>query len=117
MFEDIKLTKEANYLICILYKEYLERRQCGVPREDAGTFRGSKYIHNEFLSEWQYKDVVAACQELDEVGLLRCYCSDSNVLRIKFESRGIAYMESSFQRNISSVIDCLTNIKKLISLF
>ena len=113
---DIELTKEANCLICILYKEYLIRRKHGSSREAAGTFRGSKYIHTEFLSKWQYEDVVAVCHELHNVGLMRCIASDFNILRIKFENKGITYMEKRFQRNINSVLNYLAKIKNLIPL-
>lgn len=38
MADDIVLTKESDFLLCCLYKEYLQRRKNGSLRKDAIKF-------------------------------------------------------------------------------
>ena len=69
---NVNLTKEADALICILYKEYLHKMELGLSTDDAQRFGGSIHIHDTLLSQWSYNDVDKACQELDRADFLCC---------------------------------------------
>lgn len=46
---EIRLTRDADALICVLYKSYLEDRKAGMSRADARFFEGSNYIQRELM--------------------------------------------------------------------
>ncbi len=52
-----ELTKDAEYMLCALYKSYLNRRKNGVNKHDAKMFGSSENIHKDFMSEWIFQDV------------------------------------------------------------
>lgn len=53
---DIKLTKDADALICLIYKEYLSRRKTGATRDKAKRTGGFKNIHNLIAPKLSIED-------------------------------------------------------------
>lgn len=54
---DIKLTKDSDTLICVLYKSYLEARKNGTSKRDAKTLGGASYIQKNLMPKWSLEDV------------------------------------------------------------
>lgn len=52
-----ELTKDADKLICCIYKEYLEKRKSGIPKSQAKEFDGNFYRNVKALSKWIDADV------------------------------------------------------------
>lgn len=112
--EEIRLTKDADALICVLYKEYLERRRSGTPREHAKYFGSSKSIHENLMSKWSFEDVDKTCRELAEANLLECFCADNTVSESVVSDLGISYMENRFGRKFYDILSCLERIRSLL---
>lgn len=114
MNEKIQLTKESDYLICILYKTYLQSRKSGNSKYKARFFGSSHDIHNKLLSKWMVEDVDETCRELARAGVVECLYADDIAYEVVLNDAGIIYMEERFKNNIKSVLDYLAKIKSLI---
>lgn len=112
----IKLSRDADYLICTIYKRYLEDRKAGKSRTDAKELGGAEELHKTLMPEWQFEDVNDTCWELDRAGLIKCFKADDIAYFAFLEDAGIVYMEGRFQGKVDQVLDYLVKIKSLISL-
>lgn len=70
MSNEISLSKDADKLICLIYKHYLERRERGASKEDARILGGSDVIQAKVATGWLLEDVDDTCRELSRCGLL-----------------------------------------------
>lgn len=111
---EIKLTREADALICVLYREYLQRRKSGVSKADAKFFAGSQYIHTELMAKWSFEDVDETCRELSRAGLLNCRYADNITYIATISDAGIIYMESRFADGVSAVFSYLERIRAML---
>ena len=115
--QKIELTKESDYLICKLYKEYLQRRMEKIPKTEAKCFGSSAKIRSELMPDALYEDVDETCRELERAGLLKCQKSDFDVLDSEFTDKAIIYMENRFSNNLKEIADNLSRIKQFINPF
>jgi hypothetical protein len=107
---NVELTKDADTLICLLYKAYIEKRESGVSKANAKSFGGSDNIHQSIVPSWPFDDVDETCRELDRAGLLNCQYADNIVYFANLPNESITYMEGRFGRKLGNVLDY---IKKL----
>jgi hypothetical protein len=110
MLFEKQISKDADKLICILYKEYLVRREHGLPKNESSIFGDSDEIQQSFLSNKNSSDVADTCWELHNAGYLFCHASDDIANEVTLTNDGIVYMENRFKSNLSEVL-------KFISLF
>lgn len=113
---DVMLTKEADALICLLYKAYLERRSNGVARSVARSFGSVFSIQGDIAPAWALDDLDDVLRELGCSGLLRNICADEAVLHVTLEEPGLVYMEQRFRGKIDVVLDYLSKIKGIVPL-
>jgi len=113
---DIVLTKEADALICLLYKQYLEKRKNGLSRQKAKDFGSPINIHQSIVPKWNFEDVDDVCRELERVDLINILNKtlDGNC-QVELSDNGIVYMENRFKNNVNEVLEHLGKIKDLIS--
>lgn len=111
---EIEITKESDTLICVLYKEYLQRRKNGVPKSKAVSFGDSSSVKTLLLPKWNTADIDEACHELDDAGLLHCFFADCEASEISISNTGIVYMEQRFSKNISSVFNYLEKLRSIL---
>lgn len=104
----MKLTKDSDRLICLLYKDYLERRKSGESKSIARTFGSSHDIHNRLVPDQIFDDVDDTCRELSRAGLLDCMWADNIAYFVTISDDGIIYMENRFKNGLMSVVDFLT---------
>lgn len=102
---EITLTKDSEKLICLMYKDYLEKRKTGLSKSDANYFDNSHVIHEKLLPNWIFKDVNDICRELSRAGMIRCEWADNIAIYISISDMGIAYMENRFKNGLNQVID------------
>ncbi len=108
------LSHDAEYLLCVLYKNYIDRRKNGEDKSKAKMMNSSEHIFNTLLSEWKFEDVDETCRELDRAGLLNCQYGDNIVYFSVLNDNAIIYMENRYKRGISEVIDTISKLKSLI---
>jgi hypothetical protein len=105
---DIQLTKNADKLICVIYKIYLERIKNGQSMRNAKYFEHLKYgksdiRENKHLSGWHPDDISDILAELKNLGFIKLFIGGS----FSLESPGIIYMENRFKNGLIEVTDFL----------
>ncbi len=69
---EIRLTQDAEYLLCELYNAYRMRRKNGVPSDEAKLFGDSTTIQEEYIQQWPTDDIDEASRESSRKGMLKC---------------------------------------------
>lgn len=110
----IKLTKDADALICLLYKEYCQKRKNGTDKFHAKMFDGSEEIQKTIAPKWSFEDTDETCSELSRAGLLDCLYGDNVVQHCSLSDEGIIYMENRFKDGLTQVLDYLSKIKSIL---
>ena len=113
---EIQLTKDADALICVLYKNYLEKRKSGVSKRTAGYFGSSREIHANLMCKWSFDDVDDTIRELSRAGLLRCLFADSIAYEVSISDNGVIYMENRFKDGLASLFNYIEKLRSLIPL-
>lgn len=104
----MNLTKGSEKLICVLYRNYLEKLKSGVPKSKAKLFGSSHTIHQQLCSDWLFEDVDETCRELSRAKLLNCFWADNIAFQVSLSDSAIIYMENRFKNGLLDVIDFLT---------
>ena len=112
--DEIRLTKDADALICVLYKSYLEQRKAGVQKAQAKYFDGSEHIHSKLMSKWSLDDIDETCRELSRAGLLHCGYGDDVVCEAALSDDAIIYMENRFKNGLTSLLGHLKSLFELM---
>lgn len=113
--DDLKfITNDAKYLISILYKEYVTRRENGIKKSKAVLFGDIETIHNEFMNEWSYEDTEFTCFELKKHGLLNGMSADNALFNISISTEAIALLEKTFKDKVDDILAFSRKIKESI---
>ena len=96
---EIKLTKEADKLLAVMYNEYLTRRKEGQGKSSARCFEETYLAGLTPISAWPEEDVFDAINELGRKGLAKVYISGSCVLT----DDAIAILEDRFVDGLKEV--------------
>lgn len=97
------ITKDAEVVICFVYKMYLERRKNGVPKRDAIRFDDDFYKSDRVLSEQDPRDISTHLLELARNGYIKIYIGGNFDLL----DTTIIYMENRFKKGITDVLSFL----------
>lgn len=103
------ITKDAEKLLCTLYKEYLERRKNGLSKSEANYFDSSDEINQRFFPEWTSDDTSDICWELKRANLIFCFPGDDLANEVSLTSDAIIRMENRFKNGIVDVLKFLSN--------
>ena len=109
---DIQLSRDADYLICLIYKRYLELHDNGICKSDAKSIGDSHDVHQNIVPEWSFEDTDDTCRELINNGLLdnRIYM-DNICGSMSLSDNGIVYMERRLGNKISKIINYISKLK------
>ena len=110
----VELSRESDALVCVLYREYLNRRANGVPISRAAYFRDGSSIRENFLPAWNEDDVTDVCWWLCGQGLLSVQPGDDQANDVELTEQGIIYMERRFSRKVEQVASHLEKLAALI---
>lgn len=102
------LTKDSEKLICLLYKDYLEKHKSGLSKSSSNSFGSSHDIHERLCPDWIFEDVDDTCRELSRAGLLHCLWADNIAYHVTLSDSGIIYMENRFKNGLLGVVDFLS---------
>lgn len=111
---NVKLTKDSDTLICLMYKDYCESRKSGVNKYTAKHFGSCEDIHVTLTPNWSLDDTLETANELRRAGFIDCRYGDGTITDSWMTDDGIIYMESRFENNVNSVIEYISKIKNLI---
>ena len=108
---NIQLSKDADYLICLIYKYYLELHDNGISKSQARFLGSSESINHNIIPEWSFDDVDDTCRELDRANLLSIMYADNICYKIILNDDAIIYMENRFKNGLSDLLDYFQKIK------
>ena len=108
---DIKLSKDNDFLICTLYKTFLEKTKNGSSKSDARWLGSSDEIQEKLVKNWSKEDVATACWELHRKELLKCSPGDDIAYSTYLTDEGIIYMENRFKNGLSDLLDYAQKLK------
>lgn len=100
----MQLTKDADKMLCCLYKEYLERRKLGNSKRDSKRFSNEYTSSDPILSTWHKSDISDTILELGQKGFLKVYIGGD----FDLTDMSIIYMENRFKNNISEISDFIS---------
>lgn len=101
-----ELTKDADKMLCCLYKEYLQRIKSGSSKSSSKFFNMEYTSTDNVLSQWHNDDVCATRSELSKKGLLKAYMSGN----FELTDEAVSYMENRFKNGLSEVIKYLADL-------
>lgn len=100
------MTKDADKMLCCLYKEYLERVKVGSSKRDARKFTSEYFSENQPFADWHPDDVAMVRSELSRYKYLK-----ANIIGgVEFTEIGISYMENRFKNNLKELTDFISKI-------
>lgn len=99
-----ELTKDADKLICCIYKEYLEKRKSGIPKKQAKEFDGSFYRNIKALSSWNSSDISDTLRELHD----KKFIFEDIIGNISINDSAIIYMENRFKNGLNEITDFIS---------
>ena len=101
------MTKNADKLVCIVYKIYLERQKQGLSGSESVEVGTTGDMQKAHFKEWAEIDIGDLCDELKETG----YLTKDILGNITLLPKGIEYMEGRFKRKINQLLDYIEKIK------
>ncbi len=105
----VELTKDANLLVCCIYKEYLSRRKSGISKAEASIFENDISDISDKISSWSKEDILYTLSELKELSFVRVYIDGS----FKITKELVVYMENRFKNGLTEVLDFISSLSSL----
>ena len=110
----VELMKEADAMICVLYKTYLKARKTGKPISESKYLGGDVNIKNSITPKLALDDVTELCWALKRKGLLAADPGDNRANDVRFTDEGLIYMENRFKGKIESVVKWLAKLEAFV---
>ena len=98
------LTKDADKMICCIYKTFLQRRKNGNSKSFARQFEENYFSTDKFLSSWHNDDLNDTLLEIARAGFVKIYIGGN----FELTDQGIIYMENRFINGLKEVSDFVT---------
>ena len=102
------LTKDAKVILCLIYKDYLSKRDSGLSKSSANHWGTSHVIHEKLIPKWSFEDVDDTCRELSRAGAIVCNWADNIAYNISISDSGIVYMENRYKNLLHEIADCIS---------
>lgn len=99
-----ELTKDADKMICVIYKMYLEKIKSGISKAASNAFEKDFYKSDKLLSKWHSDDVTSTFLELGQKKYLKIYISGN----FEITNQAIIYMENRFKNGLLDLIDLVS---------
>ena len=99
-----QLTRDADKLICSIYKTYLERRKSGETKINATHFESDFYKSDKILSSWMENDVTSTLNELKRAGFVKLFIRGN----FQIMDDAIIYMENRIKNGLSEITDFIS---------
>lgn len=104
-----QLTRDAQKLLCTMYKQYLEKRSFGLSKAEANYFGNTYLVHETFCPSASFEDVDELIWELNRNGYIFGDPGDDILSEISITSSGIVFMENRFKNGTKDVLSFLAN--------
>lgn len=107
---DMKLTKDADKMLCEIYAAYLERRERGATKQQARDFLAKDNWPKKYAEQWGSPDGLDTLRELRKAGFVRTV----SFYGFRLETAAIAHMESRFEDKLSSVLEWISKFTSML---
>ena len=97
----MQLTRDADKLVCSMYKSYLEKRDAGFSKVNARIFELPEIQSYKLCAKWSVQDIKATVSELQKAGFGTMYYSGGFCADETF----IIYMENRFKNGAKEVLE------------
>jgi len=102
----MQLTKDADKLVCSMYKSYLERRKSGIDKNNARHFSIKDISSYKACSGWNIHDIKDTVAEVSRAGLGNMFMDGGFYANDQF----IIYMENRFKNGLNEVVDFVSKL-------
>lgn len=107
------MTKESEYILTAMYKEFLDSYNNGIPRDKSKIFGHQDNIL-KLVPEIPEQDIVGLLTELKSKNIISGTTGSDIFYYVTLTTDGIIYMENRVGNKIEKVIKSLTNLKSLL---
>lgn len=111
---DIKLTKDADYLLCVLYSQYKNRLKQGFTKIESRTFKNLSEIQNYLNCKWVCEDTLEICCELRRTNMIHCMFYDNAIFNVQLTDNAIIYMENRLSDKTFNLLQHISELKSLM---
>ncbi len=111
---DIQLTKDADYLLCLLYSKYKSRMQQGFTKAESRTFKNLSEIQSYVNYKWVCEDTFEICCELCRNNMIHCMFYDNTIFNLQLTDNAIIYMENRLSDKTFNLLQHISELKSLI---
>ena len=98
---DLELTKDADKMICIIYKSFLQERKSGRSKAEARRFNKDELKTFPDFKSWHPQDITDVLLEIGRKDLVKIYIGGT----FELSDSGIIYMENRFKNGFLEVAD------------
>ena len=106
---EIELTLDADYMICVLYDEYLRRIKNGIPPDDCEQIQ-------ELVPQFTTHEITFILKDLSSKNLMSAFYPENQLEDCALNHSGILYMEKRFGKKLSTLTDKILKLKSAITL-
>lgn len=100
------MTKDADKMLCCLYREYMNRVNAGASKTSSRDFTPEYILSDAVLSKWHPDDVLITRKELQNLG----YLTVNIIGKFRLTDEAISYMENRFINGLNEVVDFISKI-------
>ncbi len=108
------LTKDQQYILSVLYKDYLECVKSGSVKLSCNNFDDAEGIHLKYFQKLHFEDVDNDLKKLKKSGFLHGVLADNTIYHVTISDKTIVYFENEFKNNLKSIIDSISSIASII---
>ncbi len=112
---DIKLSKDSDRLICILYKEYMQKRKSGTDKFMASILGSAIKIKENLMPDESVEDISQTCWALHDEGLLNVCPGDNIAYEVAITEDGVIYMENRFPKGLKQLLEYMKSLSYFIA--
>lgn len=111
-----RLSKDADIMLCLLYKEYCQRIKNGSSNLQAKMFGGAEEVKESFYPKTSLENVNETLNELSRAGIVIGVHGDGIFQDLYLTDLALAKMENRFADGIHDVLDYLAKIRSILPL-
>lgn len=102
----IELTKDADKMMCCIYRTFLQRRKDGMSKPLAKCFEENYFLTDSKLASLNPDDLSDTLCEIGRLKLVRVFIGEN----FDLTDSGIIYMENRFKNGLNEVLDAISKI-------
>ena len=108
------LTKDQQYILSVLYKNYLECVKSGAVKITCNNFESAEDIQSNYFQKLHFEDVEQDLKKLKKYNFINGFFADNAIHKVTISDKTIVYFENEFKNNLKSIVDSISKIASII---